>query len=175
MYTLPHHVESEYFMKSAGITQVLTHRLLTCQRSNKWDFWYEHNKCVIYCKKDFSCDVVFIIYVLRLNLNAHDPLRLNISQNELSLPGACLIQSAGSMFCTSCSLLSSFLKNISSEYFHILFRFLFCVLVFETFHVILDQSIMIDKLYLVHVFIKLWHLQKLKKSENYSASWMKIT
>lgn len=103
-------------MESAGITQLLTHRLLTCQESNKWDFWYKQKWVLKYCTKDFSCGVVFIIYVLRLNLKAHDPLRLNISQNELSMPGACLIQSAGSMFCTSCSFLSSFLKNISSNF-----------------------------------------------------------
>ena len=96
---------------------------------------------------------------------------LNSCLTERIKSARCLFNSAGSMFCAPRSSLFSFLKCF--QQFHISFRFLFRVHVFETFHVILDRSIAINKPFLVNVF-KLRHLRRLKislKSEILPAEW----
>ena len=121
---------------------------------NELDFWHKNKECVNTVQSTSNV-VLCLLYLLRLDLKAHNALRLYVSQNDWSPQGACLILRA---LCFAPLARHSFRFSISH-----LVRFLFRVLVFETFHVILDRSIVINKPFLAHVF-KLQHLRKLNIS-----------
>ena len=112
-----------------------------------------HGKCR---RTVFTHELLMLIKILFLNFNLSQTPQFRFSSTifqrlqspltEQIKPARCLFNSARSMCCTSRLSLFLFLKNFSSNFTSC---FLFCVLVFKSFHIILDWSTWSRNLFLL--------------------------